>query len=210
MVMDPAIGNVCRYLPTNPVLIGFAQKSPFWWLVPHQSSMCHCSQIYEQLILPLDMCATTCPQTLFEQVLSRNLLPEGVCSKSIKYVVSLTNLSKNWPCSLKFAPLPAHKPRPKRFCPEISVLGDLCKTNPLSAMACKLMNNWPISRCQKYFSWWFVQSQSSMCYCLPTTEQLALQLDMCANKRDLNRFCLEICFLVVFAPSINHLLLLTN
>ena len=37
----------------------------------------------------------------------------------------------------------AHKPRLNMFCPEISLLGGLCKISHLCATAYKLVNNWP-------------------------------------------------------------------
>ena len=36
-------------------------------------------------------------------------------------------LVNNWPCNWKWVPLPANKPRLNMFCPEISLLGGLCK-----------------------------------------------------------------------------------
>ena len=50
-------------------------------------------------------------------------------------------LVNNWPCNWKWVPLPAHKPRLNMFCPEISLLGGLCKIR--CATAYKLVNNWP-------------------------------------------------------------------
>ena len=52
-------------------------------------------------------------------------------------------LVNNWPCNWKWVPLPAHKPRLNMFCPEISLLGGLCKISHLCATAYKLVNNWP-------------------------------------------------------------------
>ena len=48
-------------------------------------------------------------------------------------------LVNNLPCNWKWVPLPAHKPRLNMFCPEISLLGGLCKISHLCATGCKLV-----------------------------------------------------------------------
>ena len=91
----------------------------------------------------LELCAmfaTIFPQTPFEQVLSRNLLPEGLCK--INQVCAIVyKLMNNCPWNCKCLPLPAHKPRLNRFYPEISFLGGLRKMKQLCAIAYKLINN---------------------------------------------------------------------
>ena len=112
---DPAIGSLCHYLPTSPVWTGFAQISPSWGLVPSQSIMCYCLPTYPQRTLHLDMSVPLPPTspvwTGFAQI-----SPYQLCAIAYK-------LMHDWPCNWKFVPLPAHKPRLNRFCPEISFLG---------------------------------------------------------------------------------------
>ena len=59
-----------------PLSVCFGHGAFYW---PWCSIMCYCLQTYEQLTLKSEMCATTCPQAPFEQVLLRNLLPRGLC-----------------------------------------------------------------------------------------------------------------------------------
>ena len=97
-------------------------------------------------------------------------------------------LVNNWPCNWTWVPLPAHKPRLNMLCPEISLLGGLCKISHLCATAYKLVNNWPCN-------WKWVP--------LP------------AHKPRLNMFCPEISLLgglckISHLCAVTYVLLLTS
>jgi len=142
--------KVCHYLPPSPVWTGLprnilpgacAESTNYrrcnWKCVTgfSQKSASHTLELCA-------MFATIFPQTPFEQVLSRNLLPEGLCK--INQVCAIVyKLMNNCPWNCKCLPLPAHKPRLNRFYPEISFLGGLRKMKQLCAIAYKLINNWP-------------------------------------------------------------------
>ena len=139
------------HLPTSTIRTGFAQK----WGLCQVNPLCVIAyKLMKQLTLQLDMCATTCPQAPSEQVLPRNLLPGGLC-KIHQLCAIAYKLMNNWPYSWTCVPLPAHKPRLNRFCPEISFLGAWAKSINyvlLLSIACKLMNNWPCNwKCVKAF-----------------------------------------------------------
>ena len=132
----------------------------------------------------------------------------GACVKSVTYVLLLMCycLQANWPCNWKWVPLPAHKPRLNMFCPEISLLGGLCKISHLCATAYVLLltSLWttdpaigngchylPTSLVWACFAqksaYWGACVKSVtyvlllMCYCLQACEQLTLQLEMGAT-----------------------------
>ena len=58
----------------------------------------------------------------------------GACVKSALFVLHLTN---GW---TNFISLPSHKPRLNMFCPEICLVGGLCKISPVCTTPYKLMN----------------------------------------------------------------------
>ena len=128
------------------------------------------------------------------------------CIKSVPYVLLLTNLWTTDPAIGKWVPLPAHNPRLNMFCPEISLLGGLCKISHLCATAYVLLltSLWttdpaigngchylPTSLVWTCFAqkspYWVACVKSVtyvlllMCYCLQACEQLTLQLEMGAT-----------------------------